>query len=130
MEQGPARTRAMIDRPPMDLVTAREATPTPVHRALRRGNEARLRRTCPSFVRQARLRPHCEPCQDVKSRAPIEIDHPPRDEIQWDWFDRRGRTQVAHVSRRHALAIASSPLTYTRTLSGGSRTSTSPEGTG
>ncbi|MGI9095016.1 MAG: Mu transposase domain-containing protein [Thermoleophilaceae bacterium] len=46
----------------------------------------------PSFVRgvrRAELRPHCERCRGVKGRATIEIEHPPGDEIQWDWFERR-----------------------------------------
>lgn len=46
----------------------------------------------PSFVRQLRqagLRPHCEACDGVKGRETIEIDHPPGEEIQWDWFERR-----------------------------------------
>ncbi len=45
-----------------------------------------------SFVRQLRsagLRPHCEACSGVKGRDTIEIDHPPGEEIQWDWFERR-----------------------------------------
>ncbi|MBM4408697.1 MAG: IS21 family transposase [Chloroflexi bacterium] len=49
-------------------------------------------RSYPSFVRWVRragLRPHCERCAGVKGRATIEIDHPPGDEIQWDWFERR-----------------------------------------
>ena len=49
-------------------------------------------RSYPAFVRavrRAELRPHCEPCRGVKGRATIEIDHPPGDEIQWDWFERR-----------------------------------------
>ena len=48
----------------------------------------------PSFVRQVRLaglRPHCEACAGVKGRDTIEIDHPPGEEIQWDWFERRTR---------------------------------------
>ncbi|HMK62042.1 MAG TPA: IS21 family transposase [Acidimicrobiales bacterium] len=47
----------------------------------------------PSFVRQVRarrLRPHCEACRGVKGRDSIEITHPPGEEIQWDWFERRG----------------------------------------
>jgi transposase len=47
----------------------------------------------PSFVRQLRgagLRPHCEACHGVKGRETIEIEHPPGEEIQWDWFERRG----------------------------------------
>lgn len=46
----------------------------------------------PSFVRQLRarrLRPHCEACRGVKGRDTIEIAHPPGEEIQWDWFERR-----------------------------------------
>jgi hypothetical protein len=46
-----------------------------------------------SFVRQIRLaglRPHCEACSGVKGRETIEIDHPSGEEIQWDWFERRG----------------------------------------
>ncbi len=46
----------------------------------------------PSFVRQVRaagLRPHCEACAGVVGRDTIEITHPPGEEIQWDWFERR-----------------------------------------
>lgn len=46
----------------------------------------------PSFVRQLRaagLRPHCEACTGVVGRDTIEIAHPPGEEIQWDWFERR-----------------------------------------
>ena len=49
-------------------------------------------RSYPSFVRGVRragLRRHCERCRGVKGRATIEIEHPPGDEIQWDWFERR-----------------------------------------
>ncbi len=45
-----------------------------------------------TFARRVRLRglrPHCEACSGVKGRATIEIDHPPGEEIQWDWFERR-----------------------------------------
>ena len=47
----------------------------------------------PTFVRQIRerqLRPHCEACFEVKGRDTIEIAHPAGEEIQWDWFERRG----------------------------------------
>jgi len=50
-------------------------------------------RAYPSFARQLRLgslRPHCEACSGVKGRETVEIDHPAGDEIQWDWFERRG----------------------------------------
>ncbi len=46
----------------------------------------------PTFVRQIRkrgLRPHCEACRGVVGRDTIEIEHPPGEEIQWDWFERR-----------------------------------------
>jgi transposase len=49
-------------------------------------------RSYPTFVRQVRvrgLRPHCEACRGVKGRDTIEIEHPPGEEIQWDWFERR-----------------------------------------
>jgi transposase len=45
-----------------------------------------------SFARQLRragLRPHCEACSGVGGRDTIEIAHPPGEEIQWDWFERR-----------------------------------------
>ena len=44
----------------------------------------------PTFTRQLRargLRPRCEACAGVKGRATIEIDHPPGEEIQWDWVE-------------------------------------------
>jgi transposase len=43
-----------------------------------------------SFTRGLRthqLRPHCEGCAGVKGRATIEIEHPPAEEIQWDWVE-------------------------------------------
>jgi hypothetical protein len=47
-------------------------------------------RSYPTFTRHLRelgLRPHCEPCDGVKGRATIEIEHPPGEEIQWDWVE-------------------------------------------
>lgn len=49
-------------------------------------------RSYPSFARQVRLaglRPHCEACAGVRGRETIDIGHPPGEEIQWDWFERR-----------------------------------------
>jgi len=49
-------------------------------------------RSYPTFVRGIRthgLRPHCEPCQGVRGRLTIDIEHPPGEEIGWDWFERR-----------------------------------------
>ena len=43
-----------------------------------------------SFTRGMRrhaLRPHCEACDGVKGRATIEIEHPPGEEVQWDWVE-------------------------------------------
>lgn len=31
------------------------------------------------------LRPHCEACAGVRGRPTIEIEHPPGEEVQWDW---------------------------------------------
>ena len=47
-------------------------------------------RSYQSFTRLLRargLRPHCEACSGVTGRATIEIDHPPGQEIQWDWLE-------------------------------------------
>jgi transposase len=38
-------------------------------------------------LRRHELRPHCEACAGVKGRATIEIEHPPAEEIQWDWVE-------------------------------------------
>ncbi|MDH3262339.1 MAG: helix-turn-helix domain-containing protein, partial [Acidimicrobiia bacterium] len=47
-------------------------------------------RSYPTFTRKLRerlLRPHCEACSGVKGRATVVIDHPPGEEIQWDWAE-------------------------------------------
>ena len=48
-------------------------------------------RSYPTLVRELRrlqLRPLCLVCQQRRGRAPtIEIDHPPGEEIQWDWLE-------------------------------------------
>jgi transposase len=54
----------------------------------------------PSFVRQVRahaLRPHCEAFDGVTGRDTVEIAHPPGEELQWDWFERR-RTPWGHTA--------------------------------
>jgi transposase len=46
-----------------------------------------------TFVREIRrraLRPRCEACAGVKGRPTIEIEHPPGEEIQWDWLELPG----------------------------------------
>ncbi len=43
-----------------------------------------------TFTRQIRdrgLRPHCEPCSASNGRAHVDIEHPPGEEIQWDWLE-------------------------------------------
>ncbi len=45
-------------------------------------------RSYPTFTRHLRerqLRPHCEACTGVKGRPTVIIEHPPGEEIQWDW---------------------------------------------
>ena len=45
-------------------------------------------RSYPTFTRKIRerdLRPRCEACDGVKGRATVVIEHPPGEEIQWDW---------------------------------------------
>lgn len=47
-------------------------------------------RSYPTFTRKLRqreLRPRCEACEGVKGRATVDIDHPPGEEIQWDWAE-------------------------------------------
>jgi len=48
-------------------------------------------RSYPTLVRELRrleLRPVCVVCQQRRGRAPTtEIDHPPGEEIQWDWLE-------------------------------------------
>jgi transposase len=42
----------------------------------------------PTFTRKLRernLRPRCEACAGVKGRATVDIEHPPGEEVQWDW---------------------------------------------
>lgn len=43
-----------------------------------------------TFTRQIRdrgLRPHCEACSSSNGRAHVDIEHPPGEEIQWDWLE-------------------------------------------
>ena len=52
--------------------------------------ELGFERSYATFTRGLRargLRPHCEACAGVKGRATIEIEHPPGQEIQWDWLE-------------------------------------------
>ncbi len=47
-------------------------------------------RSYPSFtrdLRRHRARPHCEPCSASKGRDHAVIEHPPGEEIQWDWLE-------------------------------------------
>jgi len=38
-------------------------------------------------IRRRELRPHCEACSGVKGRAHVDIEHPPGEEVQWDWLE-------------------------------------------
>jgi transposase len=47
-------------------------------------------RSYPSFtrgLRTHRLRPHCEPCTASSGRDHAIIEHPPGEEVQWDWVE-------------------------------------------
>jgi transposase len=47
-------------------------------------------RSYPSFtrgLRRHRIRPHCEPCSASNGRDHTVIEHPPGEEIQWDWLE-------------------------------------------
>lgn len=47
-------------------------------------------RSYQTFTRQVRdrgLRPHCEPCASSNGRAHVDIEHPPGEEVQWDWLE-------------------------------------------
>ena len=39
------------------------------------------------YVRDRKLRPHCEACTAVKGRAHVDIEHLPGAECQWDWLE-------------------------------------------
>lgn len=53
--------------------------------------DAGFDRSYPTLVRELRrleLRPVCLVCQQRRGKAPtVEIDHPPGEEIQWDWLE-------------------------------------------
>ena len=47
-------------------------------------------RSYPTFtkgLRRHRLRPHCEPCSASSGRDHTVIEHPPGEEVQWDWVE-------------------------------------------
>ncbi len=47
-------------------------------------------RSYPTFtkgLRAHRLRPHCEPCSASTGRDHTVIEHPPGEEVQWDWVE-------------------------------------------
>jgi transposase len=49
-----------------------------------------FQRSYPSFtrgLRTRRLRPHCEPCRASRGRDHAVIEHPPGEEVQWDWLE-------------------------------------------
>jgi transposase len=38
-------------------------------------------------LRERALRPHCEPCSKTSGRPSAVIEHPPGEEVQWDWVE-------------------------------------------
>ena len=47
-------------------------------------------RSYPTFtkgLRRHRLRPHCEPCSASTGRDHAVLEHPPGEEVQWDWVE-------------------------------------------
>ena len=57
-------------------------------RALRSGYPRSYRTFCRQ-LRLRNLRPLCEGYADGLSRAHTDIDHPPGEEVQWDWLELR-----------------------------------------
>lgn len=48
-------------------------------------------------LRARHLRPHCEPCAGVRGRPTINIEHPPGEEIQWDFLELPAPWGTAYV---------------------------------
>ena len=69
---------------------------------------------CVRQVRQRVLRPHCEACWGVKSREHADIDHPPDEEIQWGWFERRRAPCVEWKVNRRGTRIDSRRMANTQ----------------
>jgi transposase len=70
-------------------------------------------RSCPTFTRQLRdrgLRPHCEPCAASNGRAHADIEHPPGEEVQWDWLELDDTPWGATASVLVGALSHSSPL--------------------
>ena len=85
---------------------------TVLHREL---VEAGFDRSYPTLVRELRrleLRPVCLVCQHRRGRAvTVEIEHPPGEEIQWDWLelDRDAVGRAGVRARRRAVALGPLP---------------------
>ena len=64
--------------------------------------DAGFDRSYPTLVRELRrleLRPVCLVCQHRRGRAvTVEIEHPPGEEIQWDWLELHDRPGVSRRS--------------------------------
>ena len=77
--------------------------------------DAGFDRSYPTLVRELRrleLRPVCLVCQHRRGRAvTVEIEHPPGEEIQWDWLelDRHALGRAGVRARRGAVALGPLP---------------------
>jgi transposase len=94
--EGAGQTRvpaASCLEPFRDYISARfvEDPHLPAVTLLDELRSAGFQRSDPTLVRELRrlqLRPVCLVCQQRRGRAPTtEIDHPPGEEIQWDWLE-------------------------------------------
>ncbi|WP_208761589.1 IS21 family transposase [Microbispora hainanensis] len=60
-------------------------------------------------IRRGRLRPHCEPCQQVRGRDVAIINHEPGEETQWDWVHLPDPPQGWGWPREAYLLVGSLP---------------------
>jgi transposase len=69
-------------------------------------------RSYPSFtrgLRTHRLRPHCEPCTASRGRDHAVIEHPPGEEVQWDWLELPDPPEHWGVGREAHLLVGCLP---------------------
>jgi len=66
----------------------------------------------PSFtrgLRTHRLRPHCEPCSSSRGRDHAVIEHPPGEEVQWDWLELPDPPEAWRAGREAHLLVGCLP---------------------
>jgi transposase len=69
-------------------------------------------RSYPSFtrgLRTHRLRPHCEPCSSSIGRDHTVIEHPPGEEVQWDWVELPDPPEHWHAGAHGHLLVGALP---------------------